>query len=190
MCASAYFVFGLSCTIRWSVTRRANRNACLMHIVSLPTCHGACGSAISEPWPTTAYLSSYPPADGCPIKQFQVAERILTSSIDNFPVPTASYLQGLSCASSTFSTSHLPVSVQVEPPLDSVTENEVLPIVSPSLDQDLVPVPRYQDLAWNGRHVQVNYFSRSPTVCGLRWEVSRFPGPACSAASPHLSCSS
>ncbi|KAI6117367.1 hypothetical protein EDD16DRAFT_1009042 [Pisolithus croceorrhizus] len=113
------------------------------------------------------------PADGCPIKQAQVAERILSLSIDNFPVPPASYLQGLNRSSSTFSTSHLPVSAQVELPLDSIAENEVLPIVSPSLDEDLIPVPRHQDLAWNGRHAQVNYFSRSPTMYG--GENGRFP---------------
>ncbi|KAI6125221.1 hypothetical protein EV401DRAFT_1939995, partial [Pisolithus croceorrhizus] len=35
MCAFAYFVFGLSWTVRWSAARRANRNARLMHIVSM-----------------------------------------------------------------------------------------------------------------------------------------------------------
>ncbi|KAI6095923.1 hypothetical protein F5141DRAFT_624472 [Pisolithus sp. B1] len=113
------------------------------------------------------------PGDGCAINQSQVAERILSSPTDNFPVPPATCLQGFNRSSSTFSTSHLPVPARVELPLDSIAENEVLPIVSPSLDRDSIPVPRYQDMAWNSRHAQVNYFSRSPTMYGD--EDGRFP---------------
>ncbi|KAI6095919.1 hypothetical protein F5141DRAFT_624069 [Pisolithus sp. B1] len=113
------------------------------------------------------------PGDGCIIKQSQIRERILSSPTDNIAALPVGYLQGSNCSLSTFSPSHLPIRAQVESPADSTTENGVLPTVSVSLDQGLIPVPRYQDMAWNSRHAEVDYFSRSPTVYAD--EDGRFP---------------